>query len=200
MSRTVDELKTWLILVKELENLPPRDPPDDPQTSSSCHLGSVTAFGKILSVSSMCTDALGSETDGAVRCVARIFVSRRTQDDTNAAEERFANFHGLPCARLDQEQSVYKDPNESKSSYFVKLISPVLFFAPAVYLESLRTAYVDRRVLMRVWQPLIQKLNSEWQEFILVVRFSFAYCYSYLTTEQSGHGCPERRCIVPVNK
>jgi hypothetical protein len=53
--------------------------------------------------------------------------------------------------------------------------SPVLFFAPDVYLQSLEKAYVDRTVLTRVWKPLIHKLNTEWQDFTLLV---FNTCHS----------------------
>ncbi|KAJ7643930.1 hypothetical protein FB45DRAFT_1020741 [Roridomyces roridus] len=97
------------------------------------------------------------------------------------AEIRFSNFHGLPCARLDQEQSVYKDPNENKSSYLVTFVSPFFFFAPSVYLDLLRMAYLDGRVLMRVWQPLIQRLNSEWQEFIIIATVVLNVNVSFLS-------------------
>ncbi|KAJ7079815.1 hypothetical protein B0H15DRAFT_496928 [Mycena belliarum] len=84
------------------------------------------------------------------------------------AQERFYNFHGLPCARLNQDQSVY-DPLdlEPRRSYWMVILSPLLFFAPEVYLQSLEKSYVDRTVLLRVWKPLIHKLNEEWMDFIL---------------------------------
>ena len=86
----------------------------------------------------------------------------------NVAQGRFDNFHGLAWARLNSDQSVFKKEQQTES-YFVRVISLVLFFTPAVYLHSLKKAYVDRRVIMRIWKPLIDKLNTDWQEFILVV-------------------------------
>ncbi|KAJ7451562.1 hypothetical protein FB451DRAFT_701497 [Mycena latifolia] len=86
----------------------------------------------------------------------------------NFAQDRFHNFHGLPCARLNQDQSVYDLPGATpRRSYWIIILSPLLFFAPEVYLQSLEKAYVDKTVLLRVWKPFIHKLNEEWMDFIL---------------------------------
>jgi hypothetical protein len=87
----------------------------------------------------------------------------------NAAHDRFLNFHGLPHARLDLDQSVY-DAEKRPQSVLFRALSFFLFFAPEVYLQSLEKAYTDKTVLVRVWKPLIHKLNTEWQDFTLLVR------------------------------
>ncbi|KAJ7128231.1 hypothetical protein C8R43DRAFT_1240277 [Mycena crocata] len=83
------------------------------------------------------------------------------------AYERFLYFHGLPCARLSQTQSVY-DAKKHTPSHLLTFMSPLLFFAPGVYLQLLEKAYVDQTVLARVWKPLIHKLNTEWEDFTLL--------------------------------
>ncbi|KAJ7928122.1 hypothetical protein B0H13DRAFT_2311984 [Mycena leptocephala] len=83
------------------------------------------------------------------------------------AYDRFLNFHGLPHARLDLDQSVYDAEKRPQWVLFCAL-SFFLFFAPEVYLQSLEKAYTDKTVLVRVWKPLIHKLNTEWQDFTLL--------------------------------
>ncbi|KAJ7069754.1 hypothetical protein C8F01DRAFT_1363877 [Mycena amicta] len=82
------------------------------------------------------------------------------------AQTKFLNFYGLPCARLNQDQSVYE--RHSGRSYLFRLLSPLLFFAPVSYLDSLERSYVDGLVLTRIWKPFIRKLNTEWQDFTLI--------------------------------
>jgi hypothetical protein len=84
------------------------------------------------------------------------------------ARDRFYHFHGLPCARLDRDQSVYDD-SLGRRSYLITILSPILFHAPDVHLYSLEKAYVDKIIYRRVWQEVVQKLNKEWEEFTLLV-------------------------------
>ncbi|KAJ7731009.1 hypothetical protein DFH07DRAFT_968958 [Mycena maculata] len=128
--QTIEELKTWLSVVKHLQPNP------------------VASQGALLH------DGLGSA-----------FTFARMMEQF--AQGRFDNFHGLPWARLNHDQSVFKK-EEHTESYFARVIALALFFTPAVYLHSLKKAYVDRRVMMRVWKPLIHKLNTEWTDFILI--------------------------------
>ncbi|KAK7048564.1 hypothetical protein R3P38DRAFT_2606375 [Favolaschia claudopus] len=85
----------------------------------------------------------------------------------NFAQDRFLNFHGLPCARLSVDQSIYDDQNPHPSWLF-HLICPLLFYAPREYLQFLDKAYTDKLVLSRIWKSLIEKLNKEWEEFTLL--------------------------------
>ncbi|KAJ6584173.1 hypothetical protein DFH09DRAFT_267499 [Mycena vulgaris] len=120
VSRSLEELRAWLSLVKHLEYE---------------GLGSASTFARLMH---------------------------------QFAQERFDNFHGLPHARLNQDQSVYDPPElKPKRSFCFILVAPILFFAPDVYLQLLEKAYVDKTVLLRIWKPLIHKLNTEWQDFTL---------------------------------
>ncbi|KAJ7029498.1 hypothetical protein C8F04DRAFT_1116530 [Mycena alexandri] len=107
------------------------------------------------------------------------------------AQTKFLNFYGLPCARLNQDQSVY--PARGSASYLFLLASPLLFYTPNAYLESLERFYVDGLVLTRIWKPFIFKLNEEWQEFTLIgtvllaVNVAFLSVNSVDTFTANGH-------------
>ncbi|KAF4564664.1 hypothetical protein EYR36_002602 [Pleurotus pulmonarius] len=81
------------------------------------------------------------------------------------ARHRFINFHGQPTARLCRNQAVYDESNGR--SYLITLLSPMLFSAPEVHLRMLRDIYVDQIVYAAHVNKAIDKLNREWQEFIL---------------------------------
>ncbi|KAF7364983.1 hypothetical protein MVEN_00369200 [Mycena venus] len=122
VSISVEDLKTWLSVVRQLP----------------CHgLGSAYTFARLMG---------------------------------HLAQDRFLNFHGMPCARLSLDQSVY-DENKPTRSFLFRAVSPLLFFATEVYSQYLENAYTDKMVLTRVWTPLIQKLNKEWEDFILLATF-----------------------------
>ncbi|KAF7298988.1 hypothetical protein MIND_00847000 [Mycena indigotica] len=107
------------------------------------------------------------------------------------AQTKFLNFYGLPCARLNQDQSVYATP--SRPSRLFGLASLLLFFAPGPYLEALEKAYIDDLVIARLWQPFINKLNIQWQDFILIDTVILAANVAFLSIDSvdsltpSGH-------------
>ncbi|KAK0449708.1 uncharacterized protein EV420DRAFT_760800 [Desarmillaria tabescens] len=80
-------------------------------------------------------------------------------------QQRFYNFHGQPGARLEREKSVYG--RKPKRTPLVALLSPLLFFAPDIHLTSLEKIWGDGLVSKVSWTIFIEKLNTEWQEFIL---------------------------------
>ncbi|KAJ7134863.1 hypothetical protein C8R44DRAFT_436792 [Mycena epipterygia] len=115
------------------------------------------------------------------------------------AHDRFLNFHGLPCARLNQNQSVYDSASKRKRrSYLFRIASPFLFFAPEVYRQSLENAYVDETALARVWEPFIHKLNTEWHDFtlfatvVLNANVAFLSIKSVDTLTDNGHHSVEQ--------
>ncbi|KAJ6585241.1 hypothetical protein B0H19DRAFT_416388 [Mycena capillaripes] len=117
------------------------------------------------------------------------FTIARTMDQF--AYDRFLNFHGLPHARLSRDQSVY-DREQPAPSLLFRAASHILFYGPEVYLQSLKKAYTDQSVITRVWKPLIDKLNTEWQDFaflatvILNANVSFLSITTVDTLNPSG--------------
>ncbi|KAJ6462010.1 hypothetical protein C8R47DRAFT_100995 [Mycena vitilis] len=113
-----------------------------------------------------------------------------------SAMDRFHNFHGLPHARLSVDQSVYE--NAPLPSRLFRAASIFLFFAPEVYLRSLDKAYTDRMVLTRIWKPLIEKLNTEWQDFVLLATVVLNANVSFLSINSVDIPPDDRRSIVQI--
>jgi hypothetical protein len=51
----------------------------------------------------------------------------------------------------------------------VWLFSPLLFFLPDVHLRELAKVWADEVIIEEVWRNFMEKLISEWLEFILYV-------------------------------
>ncbi|KAJ7912851.1 hypothetical protein B0H13DRAFT_1874435 [Mycena leptocephala] len=49
----------------------------------------------------------------------------------------------------------------------IKLLSPLLFYAPDFHFVGLQTIYTDELIRHRGWAEFITRLNGEWQEFTL---------------------------------
>ncbi|OCH90427.1 hypothetical protein OBBRIDRAFT_887699 [Obba rivulosa] len=97
------------------------------------------------------------DSDYAVCVVARIM--------TFFALHRFRNFHGQREARLARNQAIYEQ--DDQQTLFLKLLSPVLFGAPDVQLRSLKRIWVDRATSFPHWTDFIQKMRSEWFDFLI---------------------------------
>ncbi|KAJ7220799.1 hypothetical protein GGX14DRAFT_432111 [Mycena pura] len=78
---------------------------------------------------------------------------------------RVYNFYGEPGARLDSTQSVYATVH--RRSLLLKLLNPLLFYAPDFHLDRLHAIYTDRLIRPRQWFEFIMELRSQWQEFTL---------------------------------
>ncbi|KAF8210329.1 hypothetical protein K438DRAFT_1959613 [Mycena galopus ATCC 62051] len=64
--------------------------------------------------------------------------------------------------RLSRCQSIYK--HEDKRSWFITIISPILFHAPDVHLRSMDKIWVDEIAAKGPWVKFIERLISEWTE------------------------------------
>jgi len=68
--------------------------------------------------------------------------------------------------------SVHEPPIGTRHAgvFFMRMVSSLLLFsAPVVHLRSLRKIWVDRILRHHAYDSLINKLNEEWQDFILLV-------------------------------
>jgi hypothetical protein len=81
---------------------------------------------------------------------------------------KFVHFHGQKTCRLDRYQSIYKDSGHKRTKPF-RLLSGIFFFTPDVHLRELKKVWADRIVIEEVWKNFMQKLISEWMEFVLYV-------------------------------
>ncbi|KAJ7892764.1 hypothetical protein B0H14DRAFT_3427700 [Mycena olivaceomarginata] len=81
------------------------------------------------------------------------------------ARLRVYHFHGEPGARLDIYQSVHGIVR--RQTMLVKMLNPLLFYAPEFHLSSLHGVNTDGLIGRRGWSEFVVRLNSEWTECIL---------------------------------
>jgi len=85
-----------------------------------------------------------------------------------SAQWRFVHFHGQKTSRLNRCKSIYKGAGQ-KRTILVWLFSPFLFFLPDVHLRELAKVWADEVIIEEVWKNFMERLISEWLEFILYV-------------------------------
>ncbi|KAJ6588850.1 hypothetical protein B0H19DRAFT_1248446 [Mycena capillaripes] len=76
---------------------------------------------------------------------------------------RVYNFHGEPSARLNVGESVYT--TIPSRTLLIKLLSPLLFYAPDLRLVDLKTIYTDGLIRHRRYSGFIKDITSDWQNF-----------------------------------
>ncbi|KAJ7037863.1 hypothetical protein C8F04DRAFT_1090427 [Mycena alexandri] len=98
------------------------------------------------------------------------------------------NHHGEVTARLDSNHSVYGTIR--KPTPLIKLMGPLLFYAPSHHLENLHATYTDGIIRIRGWSDFIEKLTSEWRQFTLdaaVILNANVGFLSIQSVDQSGY-------------
>jgi len=89
------------------------------------------------------------------------------------ANWRFVHFHGQETSRQHRYKSIYNDGPRKRTMLFRRLFSPALFFTPDVHLRELGKVWADEVIMEEVWRKFMQKLVSEWEEFVLYVSCAF---------------------------
>jgi len=82
------------------------------------------------------------------------------------AHWRFVYYHGQKNARLDKHQTVHEPKRER--TFFITLLSPVLFLAPEVHLQEIEKLWTDEIIIDATWKAFVPKQLEEWQELILL--------------------------------
>ena len=114
-----------------------------------------------------------------------------------SGRQRFYNFHGLPCARLEGDTSVYGRLTYHRT-WFIKALSPFLWYAPDAHLFNLQKLCGDGIVGVRAHEQLVQKMNEEWQEFVLFVSARNAFSVDEVKF-MTGDSVTQRKCCIPGN-
>jgi len=103
-------------------------------------------------------DNLGPENPHVITSVARLL--------SFYAHWRFIHFHGQKTPRQDRHKSIYEG-NNLRRTYLIKILSPILFFFPDVHLRELEKLWTDKIIVEALWRDFMQKLVSEWTDFVL---------------------------------
>ncbi|KAF7344557.1 hypothetical protein MSAN_01937600 [Mycena sanguinolenta] len=109
------------------------------------------------------------------------------------ARTRVYNFHGEPGARLNVDQSVHAIVK--KRTMLIKILSPLLFYAPDFHLLGLQAINTDGLIRHSGWALFVTRLNSEWEQFTLyatvVLNANMAFL-SIQSVDQGGNLVPAR--------
>ncbi|KAJ7037862.1 hypothetical protein C8F04DRAFT_1090422 [Mycena alexandri] len=101
---------------------------------------------------------------------------------------RVYNYHSTPGARLDIGHSVYGTVH--KRTLLIKILSPLLFYAPDFHLLGLETIFSDGLIRNRGWSEFIMRLNNEWQEFTLYATVVLNANVAFLSIQSVDQGGP----------
>jgi hypothetical protein len=85
------------------------------------------------------------------------------------AQWRFIHFHGQQTTRQDRYKSIYKDRCRKHTILFRFVLSPLFFFFPHAHLRELEKLWTDEIIVEALWRDFMQKLVSEWTDFVLYV-------------------------------
>ncbi|KAG1734990.1 hypothetical protein EDB19DRAFT_1725421 [Suillus lakei] len=97
------------------------------------------------------------------------------------ARAKFFNFCGLPAARLDADQTVYKKKERSKLILVLSwAFNVALFGAPQSHMQELRRVWVDRSINSPRWKNFNSKLSSEWSGITMYSTVMVAVDVSFL--------------------
>ncbi|EIN13410.1 hypothetical protein PUNSTDRAFT_129095 [Punctularia strigosozonata HHB-11173 SS5] len=79
---------------------------------------------------------------------------------------QFLNLHGQQEARLSRWECLHEE-EKKPPTLLIKILSPLLFFAPDIHMRSLRHVWVDKIVAEVAWKRFIEKIQSEWDKYLL---------------------------------
>jgi len=116
----------------------------------------------------------GSQNAHAISSIARLL--------SICAHWKFAHFHGQRTSRLDRHKTIYEDGNR-KCTILIRLFSPILFYAPDAHLRELSKVWADEVVIKEVWKNFMERLVSEWVEFVLYSTVMLAANVAFLAIQ-----------------
>ena len=83
-------------------------------------------------------------------------------------KNRFDNFYGEDCARLDRGQHVREPFVECKPCYF-EIASMIIFHANKSITDDFNAMYGDDMLYLMHWSSFMRKMNESWRDSRLIV-------------------------------
>ncbi|KAJ3568479.1 hypothetical protein NP233_g5680 [Leucocoprinus birnbaumii] len=96
------------------------------------------------------------------------------------ALHRFDNYHGQPNARWYRNDFLYDDSDDLPRTRFIQLVSPLLFYTPETYYQSLRNVMNDGNVFFEAWRTFVGELHQEWQQLTIIATVILATNVAFL--------------------
>ena len=85
------------------------------------------------------------------------------------ASNKFVNFHGQECARLDADVYIFgKDEWEGRPIF--KIINILLFGALGEHALRLRRVWADRIIIQPRWKDYVTRMTNELSWYTVIVR------------------------------
>ncbi|KAF9445937.1 hypothetical protein P691DRAFT_241096 [Macrolepiota fuliginosa MF-IS2] len=94
--------------------------------------------------------------------------------------ERFLNFHGEEHARLCSDRSVFEEPDRT---WFISVVSPLVFFASEDHLSKLQSVPNDSFVKKSSWEQLLMNLTRDWEQYTLYATVLLTSNVSFLAIQ-----------------
>ncbi|KAG1740186.1 uncharacterized protein EDB91DRAFT_1133546 [Suillus paluster] len=114
-------------------------------------------------------------------------VARFMGEFTNA---KFVNFCGQPGARLDADQSLYRDSIIYSKNILLRVMNVILFGTPDAHNKALHKIWVDHIVVQPRWKNFINRLNSEWNGYTIFSTVMLAVDISFLAVPSVQNQTP----------
>ena len=100
--------------------------------------------------------------------------------DCAPVQWKFIHFHGQKTSRQSRYKSIFRESGHKRTKGF-RVLSLILFFTPDVHLRELKRVWADELIIEEIWRNFMQKLVSEWVEFVLYV--SCVFCFLEINNE-----------------
>ncbi|KAI0263352.1 hypothetical protein BC834DRAFT_886873 [Gloeopeniophorella convolvens] len=95
---------------------------------------------------------------------------------------RFLHFHWQRVSRQDRNKSIH-GPEGRGPTLFFQVVSIFLFLSPNVHLRELKKLWTDKIVIEAFWKEFVQRLVSEWLEFVLYSTVMLAANVAFLAIQ-----------------
>ncbi|KAI0090330.1 hypothetical protein BDY19DRAFT_766867 [Irpex rosettiformis] len=113
-----------------------------------------------------------SDCNDILKCLERAESSDQDAHDVwviarckqNLEEYRFLNYHGERGARTHRLDSIQKDSIRGPRSILFRIITPLLFFMPSVYMREIEGVWIDETVDWISWRKFADMLDKDWNQ------------------------------------
>ncbi|KAF5359533.1 hypothetical protein D9756_003357 [Leucocoprinus leucothites] len=130
-----------------------------------------------------------------VNSIPQEFIGTRRSSDNEvgffmyiAALHRFDNHHGQPNARWHRDDFLYDDSEDLPRTRFIQLVSPLLFYTPETYYQSLCNIMNDGNVFFEAWRTFVVELHQEWNQLTVIATVILATNVAFLAIPSIDNG------------
>ncbi|KAI0703722.1 hypothetical protein BC835DRAFT_1410458 [Cytidiella melzeri] len=113
-------------------------------------------------------------------------------ENNSSFEHVFLNYHGERGARIHRDDSVHSDSIHHKRSWLFRIVTPLLFFMPSVYMDEIESVWIDGTVDWISWRRFIVLLSKDWQHSIIPATVILSANVGFLTINSIDTTSPDK--------